>query len=86
MAGYNQEEPGIYFLIVVSIGHSPCLPTAFGWRDCGGWFGCSGLHIGLLVNHGQDLSLLLGQFSRNGGVLDAGADTGGKICTVSLSQ
>ena len=58
--------------------HSPGLPTAFGWGDCGGWFGCSGLHTGLFVGHGQHLPLLLGQFSGNSGVLNAGADTAGR--------
>lgn len=55
--------------------HSPGLPTAFGWGDCGGWFGCSRLDTGFLVGHCQHLPLLLGQFSRNRGVLNAGADT-----------
>lgn len=58
--------------------HSPGLPTAFGWGACGGWFGCTGLHTGLLVGHGQHLPLLLGQFSRNRGVLNAGVDTAGR--------
>lgn len=59
--------------------HSPRLPTAFGRGNCGGWFGCCGLHTGFLVGHGQHLPLLLGEFSGNRGVLDAGAGTASRM-------